>query len=265
MALGYKESISKSVTLQVREVEYQNIIYRVHALHCASDKAFAWEKNNHKEKQGSWKQCFWNNSGKKKFYHRKFSMVMFPSKSRQSYQSLLQHFRKCRFPLWKQKCPDSFRFFTPLILKRQSWELVLTSFEQVMKILTLTQKKLKSVFWGNIPFPYPFHRAIGQKKPHDKTTEKVKILLLTVTILNTGNYRIIKRGLKNFAKKENFGTDKQSNKIQAKTQDKLYLQDLFGNSGYNDWFEWTKEKTFILNWTRTIELMNLRNLTMTTT
>ena len=41
MALGYKESISNSVTLQVREVEYQNIIYRVHALHFASDKAFA--------------------------------------------------------------------------------------------------------------------------------------------------------------------------------------------------------------------------------
>ena len=158
-----------------------------------------------------------------------------------------------------------FRCFTPLILKRQSWELVLASFEQVMKILTLTQKKLKSVFWGNIPFSYPFHRGIGQKKPHDKTTEKVKILLLTITILNKGNYRIIKRGLKNFAKKENFGTDKQSNKIQAKIQDKLYLQDLFGNSGYNDWFEWTKEKTFILNWTRTIELMNLRNLTMTIT
>ena len=108
IALGYKESISNSVTLQVREVEYQNIIYRVHALHCASDKAFAWEKNNHKEKQSNWKQCFWNHSGKKKFYHRKFSMVMFPSKSRQSYQLLLQHFRKCRFPLWKQKCPDSF-------------------------------------------------------------------------------------------------------------------------------------------------------------
>ena len=48
--------------------------------------------------------------------------------------------------------------------------------------------------------------------------------------------------MKNFAKKENFGTDKKSNKIQAKIQDKSYLQDLFGNSGYNDWFEWTKEK-----------------------
>ena len=110
-----------------------------------------------------------------------------------------------------------------------------------------------------------FTEVLVNKKPHDKTTEKVKILLLTITILNTGNYRIIKRGLKNFAKKENFGTDKQSNKIQTKIQDKLYLQDLFGNSGYNDWFKWTKEKTFILNWTRTIELMNLRNLTMTIT
>ena len=66
-------------------------------------------------------------------------------------------------------------------------------------------------------------------------------------ILNEGKYRINKLEVQNFAKKENFGTDKKSNKIQAKIQDKLYLQDLFGNSGYNDWFKWTKEKTFILN------------------
>ena len=32
--------------LQVREVEYQNIIYRVHALHCASNKASCLRKTN---------------------------------------------------------------------------------------------------------------------------------------------------------------------------------------------------------------------------
>lgn len=37
--------IDYSVTLQVREVEYQNIIYRVHALHCASNEAFCFGKN----------------------------------------------------------------------------------------------------------------------------------------------------------------------------------------------------------------------------
>ena len=37
----------------------------------------------------------------------------------------------------------------------------------------------------------------------------MKIHLLTITILNTGNYRIIKLGLKNFAKKENIGTEKK--------------------------------------------------------
>ena len=43
--------------LQVREVEYQNIIYMVHALQCASNKAFCLRKkqtnnnnnNNHEE------------------------------------------------------------------------------------------------------------------------------------------------------------------------------------------------------------------------
>ena len=54
-----------------------------------------------------------------------------------------------------------------------------------------------------------FTEVLVNKKPHDKTTEKVKILLLTITILNTGNYRIVKRELKNFAKKENIGTDKK--------------------------------------------------------
>ena len=127
-------------------------------------KPFAWEKNNHEEKQSNWKQCFWNHSGKKKFYHRKLSIVMFPSKSRQSYQSLLQHFRKCRFPLWKQKCPDSFRFFTPLILKRQSWELVLTSFEQVMKILTLTGKETEECFLRQHSFSLSFSQRYWSKK-----------------------------------------------------------------------------------------------------
>ena len=56
-------------------------------------------------------------------------------------------------------------------------------------------------FEATFLFLIPFHRGIGQKKPHDKTTEEVKIHLLTITILNTGNYRIVKRELKNFAKK----------------------------------------------------------------
>ena len=54
-----------------------------------------------------------------------------------------------------------------------------------------------------------FTEVLVNKKPHDKTTEEVKIHLLTITILNTGNYRIIKVGLENFAKKENIGTDKK--------------------------------------------------------
>ena len=88
-------------------------------------------------------------------------------------------------------------------------------------------------FEATFLFLIPFHRGIGQKKPHDKTTEEVKIHLLTITILNTGNYRIVKRELKNFAKKENIGTDKKNRVIiQAKMQDKLYLR-VFGNSGYN--------------------------------
>ena len=37
--------------LQVREVEYQNIIYRVHALHFASNKAFCLRKNKQTNKQ----------------------------------------------------------------------------------------------------------------------------------------------------------------------------------------------------------------------
>ena len=58
MALGYKESISNSVTLQVREVEYQNIIYRVHALHCASDKAFCLRKKQSRRKTKQLKTMF---------------------------------------------------------------------------------------------------------------------------------------------------------------------------------------------------------------
>ena len=78
--------------LQVREVEYQNIIYRLHALHCASNKAFCLRKkkqttkttttimkkivfnnivfnnNNHEEKQSNWKKCVWNHR-RKKLYH----------------------------------------------------------------------------------------------------------------------------------------------------------------------------------------------------
>ena len=46
MALGYKESVA----LQVREVEYQNIIYRVHALHCVSNKAFCLRKKQSRRK-----------------------------------------------------------------------------------------------------------------------------------------------------------------------------------------------------------------------
>ena len=78
-----------------------------------------------------------------------------------------------------------------------------------------------------------FTEVLADKKPHHKTTEEVKIHLLTITILNTGNYRIVKRELKNFAKKENIGTNKKNRvMIQAKMQDKLYLR-VFGNSGYN--------------------------------
>ena len=103
-----------------------------------------------------------------------------------------------------------FRFFTPLILKRRSWELVLTSFEQVMKILTLTGKETEECFLRQHSFSLSrFTEVLADKKPHDKTTEEVKIHLLTITILNTGNYRIVKRELKNFAKKENIGTDKK--------------------------------------------------------
>jgi len=36
---------------------------------------------------------------------------------------------------------------------------------------------------------------------------------------------------------------------RAKIQEKLYLQDLYGNSGYNDRFPWMKKNTFLLNWT----------------
>jgi len=61
--------------------------------------------------------------------------------------------------------------------------------------------------------------------------------------LNKGKYRINKLEVQNFAKKENFGTDKKSNKIQAKIQDKLYLKDLFGNTGNNKRIKKTKEKT----------------------
>ena len=39
--------------LQVREVEYQNIIYRVHALHCASNKAFCLRKNKQTNKHNN--------------------------------------------------------------------------------------------------------------------------------------------------------------------------------------------------------------------
>ena len=37
----------------------------------------------------------------------------------------------------------------------------------------------------------------------------LRILLLTITILNTGNCRTVKRELKNFTKKENIGTNKK--------------------------------------------------------
>ena len=39
--------------LQVREVEDQNIIYRVHALHCASNKAFCLRKNKQTNKHNN--------------------------------------------------------------------------------------------------------------------------------------------------------------------------------------------------------------------
>ena len=39
--------------LQLREVEYQNIIYRVHALHCASNKAFCLRKNKQTNKHNN--------------------------------------------------------------------------------------------------------------------------------------------------------------------------------------------------------------------
>ena len=104
-----------------------------------------------------------------------------------------------------------------------------------MKILTLTGKETEVCFLRQHSFSLSrFTEVLADKKPHDKTTEEVKIHLLTITILNTGNYRIVKRELKNFAKKENIGTDKKKNRviIQAKMQDKLYLR-VFGNSGYN--------------------------------
>ena len=78
-----------------------------------------------------------------------------------------------------------------------------------------------------------FTEVLSTNKPHDKTTEEVKIHLLTITSLNTGNCRTVKRELKNFAKKGNIGTDKKNRvMIQAKMKDKLYLR-VFGNSGYN--------------------------------
>ena len=49
-----------------------------------------------------------------------------------------------------------FRFFTPLILKRRSWELDLTSFEQVMKILTLTGKETEEFFLRRHSFSLSF-------------------------------------------------------------------------------------------------------------
>ena len=55
-----------------------------------------------------------------------------------------------------------------------------------------------------------FTEVLANEKPHDKTTEEVKIHLLTITVLNTGNYRIVKLELKNFAKKENIGTNKKT-------------------------------------------------------
>ena len=68
-----------------------------------------------------------------------------------------------------------------------------------------------------------FTEVLADKKPHHKTTEEVKIHLLTITILNTGNYRIVKRELKNFAKKENFGTDKQSSNHRSKNAGQTIL------------------------------------------
>ena len=79
-----------------------------------------------------------------------------------------------------------------------------------MKILTLTGKETEVCFLRQHSFSLSrFTEVLADKKPHDKTTEEVNIHLLTITILNTGNYRIVKRELKNFAKKENIGTDKK--------------------------------------------------------
>ena len=57
-----------------------------------------------------------------------------------------------------------FRFFTPRILKRRSWELVLTSLEQVMKILTLTGKETELCFLRQHSFSLSFSQRYWSKK-----------------------------------------------------------------------------------------------------
>ena len=66
-----------------------------------------------------------------------------------------------------------FRFFTPRILKRRSWELVLTSLEQVMKILTLTGKETELCFLRQHSFSLSFSQRYWPiKSPTIKRLKK---------------------------------------------------------------------------------------------
>ena len=146
--------------LQVREVEYQNIIYMVHALQCASNKAFCLRKKqtnnnnnkNHEEnslqqhslqqhqsrrKTKQLKKMFLESQGKEVIpwlgesfrYHCQVSIkkpIIVPA----GYQQC----RKCRFLLLVKRNQTSVKtmpwlilaLLTPLILKRLSSELVQT-------------------------------------------------------------------------------------------------------------------------------------------
>ena len=142
--------------LQVREVEYQNIIYRVHALHCASNKAFCLRKNkqtnknnnyNHEEnslqqhslqqKQSNWKTNVFGIIGERSYtmIRRKFSIPLSSFHQKADNRTcLLSTMSKMSFPSAGKKNQTSVKTMpwlilalcTPLILKRLSSELVQT-------------------------------------------------------------------------------------------------------------------------------------------
>lgn len=126
-----------------------------------------------------------------------------------------------------------FRFFAPLI--RIGSHFFWASNENI----NVNWKRNWRVFFeATILFLILFTEVLINKKPHGKTTEEVKILLLTITILNTENYRTVKRELKTLPKKKTLGPTKKIEQWYKQKCGTNYTYECSATPGTtDDWFK----------------------------